>query len=123
MKHKLLLSGIIVIALALVMSGCICSIDNNVQKEAEGPNPLFTALRTNDTSFMIMLLNADGAQNITGLHVDSPAISSPDIIAANASVPSGKEIYISDPNLAGKVNLTISASVDGKNRIVLNGTL
>lgn len=121
MNHKLLLSGVIVVALA--MSGCIMGVDESTQNATEGPGPIFTALRTNDTTVMIMLIDDNGAGDVQGLQVVSPSVGSPDIIDQNASVPAGKEIKITDPNLAGNVILTINSSVNGTSRIVLNGTI
>ncbi len=122
MNYKLLLlSGVIVIALA--MSGCISSVDKTVQNSSEGPTPLFTALRTNNTTVTIMFFSDNGAGDVKGLHVVSPSVSSPDLVDQNTSVPVGKEIRIIDPNLGGKVNLTVTSFVNGTSRIVLNSPI
>lgn len=124
MKSKLVLSGIIVIALVLLLSGCITSsYDKNVQNASTEAKPTFSALRTNDTTIMIMYLSAGGAEDVKGLHVVSPAISSPDLVDQNTSVPTGKEIRITDPALSGKVELIVTSSVDGTTITVLDGTV
>ncbi len=115
MKYKLL--SLAILAIVLIMSGCV----TNLEKSSKG-TPLFTALKSNDTTLMVMLIDMNGAENVTGLHVDSPAIGSPDVIASGTSVPAGKEIKITDPALAGKVNISISSTVDGKKMTVLNGS-
>ena len=122
MKSKLLLSGMVIVALVLLASGCTSSYDQNVQSESKN-TPVFTALRTNDTSVMIMLLDAHGATDIKGLHVVSPTVASPDLIDDNTSVPSGKEIKVIDPALSGKVNLVVTTTVNGTSLTVLNGTV
>jgi hypothetical protein len=118
------LCGIIIIAMVLMISGCISSLNNGSQgsgKNATGP--LFTALRSNNTTVMVMLIDLNGANSTTGLHVDSPAIGTPDIIPAGTEVKAGQEIKITDANLSGKVDLVISSTVDGTSKIVLNGTI
>lgn len=115
MKNKLLLLA--VLAIVLVMSGCV----NNLQTGGKAV-PMFTALKTNNTTVTVLLIDLNGAKNVTGLHVDSPAIGSPDVIASGTAVPVGKEIKITDPALAGKENITISSLVDGNKTIVLNGS-
>lgn len=115
MKYKLLLLAIL--AIVLVMSGCV----NNIGESKKG-TPMFTAMKSNDTTLTIMLIDMNGAGNVTGLHVDSPAIGSPDVIASGTGVPAGKEIRVTDPALAGKVNISVSSTVDGKKMTVLNGS-
>lgn len=117
MKYKLL-SLLAVLAIVLVMSGCV----SNLSGSASG-TPKFTAVKTNNTTVMVMLIDLNGAKSVTGLHVDSPAIATPDVIASGTAVPSGKEILITDPALAGKANITISSTVDGNKTVVLNGQL
>ncbi|HEY3421863.1 MAG TPA: hypothetical protein VGK13_01805 [Methanocellaceae archaeon] len=85
--------------------------------------PLFTAVRTNDTTVTVILADLNGANSSKGLHVESPSISSPDIISPDTNVPIGKEIKITDANFTGKVDLKITSSVDGASTIVLNGTI
>ena len=114
MKYKLLLLA--VLAIVLVMSGCV----SNLSGSQKGM-PKFTAVKSNNTTVMVMLLDMNGAKNVTGLHVDSPAISKPDVIASGAAVPVGKQILITDPALAGKSNITVSSTVDGNKTVVLNG--
>lgn len=115
MKYKLL--SLAILAVVLVMSGCV----TNIPDSSKG-TPMFSAMKTNDTTLMVMLIDMNGAGNVTGLHVDSPAIGSPDVIASGSEVPAGKQIKITDPALAGKVNISISSSVDGKKMTVLNGS-
>ncbi len=115
MKYKLLL--LVVIVIVLVMSGCIGNSNT-----AKG-SPRITAMKSNDTTVTVFLVDLNGAKEVKGLHVDSPAISSPDVIPAGTDVPVGKQIKITDPALAGKVNISISSSVDGAKQTVLNGTL
>ena len=114
MKYKLLLLA--VLAIVLVMSGCV----SNLQNSPSG-TPKFTAVKSNNTTVMVMLIDMNGAKNVTGLHVDSPVIGKPDVIASGEKVPTGKEILITDPALAGKVNITISSTVGGNKTVVLNG--
>lgn len=122
MKSGFLLLGIVVIV--LVLSGCISSYDRGVSgAETQGPMPVFTAVKSNNTTVMILLLDLNGATNVTGLHVESPSIGAPDVIANNTAVPVGREIKVTDPKLAGKVHLVITASVNGTSRVVLNGTV
>jgi hypothetical protein len=114
MKYKSLL--LVVLAIVIVMSGCIGSPNT-----AKG-TPLITATKSNDT-VTVLLVDLNGAKNMTGLHVDSPAIASPDVIAAGKEVPVGKTITITDPALAGKVSIVISSTVDGNKTVVMNGTV
>jgi hypothetical protein len=125
MKSKFfMLCCVILITSVLMISGCISSLNNSKNESIQnGSAPLFTALRSNDTSVMVMLIDLNGANSTTGLHVDSPAISNPDIIPAGTDVKAGKEIKITDANLSGKVNLVISSTVDGTSKVVLNGTI
>jgi len=125
MKSKfLVLCGIIVITMVLMVSGCVTSLTSgNTGASKNVTVPLFTAVRTNNTTVMIMLLDLHGAKSVQGLHVESPSINSSDIIPANTDVPTGKNLKITDSNLAGKVNLVITSSVNGTNMIVLNGTI
>ena len=116
MKYKLLLLA--VIAIVLVMSGCV----SNLSGSPSG-TPKFTALKANNTSVMVMLLDMDGAKNVTGLYVDSPAIASPVVFNNSTAVPVGKQITITDPALAGKVNISAFSLVDGNWTQVLNGSL
>lgn len=115
MKYKLLLLAIL--AIVLIMSGCVTNL-----QESKNGTPIFTAMKSNNTTLMIMLIDMNGAGSVTGLHVDSPAIGSPDVVASGTSVPAGKEIKITDPALAGKMNISISSMVDGKKMTVLNGS-
>ncbi len=99
------------------MSGCIGN-----QNSASG-SPRITAMKTNDTTVTVFLVDLNGAKSVQGLHVDSPAIASPDVIPAGTDVPVGKTIKVTDPALAGKVNIVVSSTVDGKKQTVLNGTI
>ena len=112
-NNKLLLLA--VLAIVLVMSGCV----SNPQGSPKG-TPMFTAMKSNNTTVTVMLIDAYG-KNVTGLHVDSPAIGSPDVIASGENVPVGKQIKITDPALAGKVNITVSTTIDGNKTVVING--
>ncbi|CAJ37289.1 hypothetical protein [Methanocella arvoryzae] len=126
MKQSLLLPGIIVIALIALLSGCITSSYDTGAEHATAPAeamPTFSALRTNDTTVMIMLLSPGDAEEIKGLKVVSPVISSPDVIDQNTAVPAGKEIRITDPALSGKVDLVVTTTVNGESLVVLNGTV
>ena len=99
------------------MSGCVSNLQGTPSK-----TPQFTALKTNNTSVMLMLVDLHGATNVTGLHVDSPVIASPEIFNNSTTVPSGKQIQITDPARAGKVDLKVSSMVDGNWTQVLNGS-
>ncbi len=125
MKSKfLVLGGIIVIIMVLMISGCVTNLNSGKAGPAKNATvPLFTAVRTNNTTVMIMLLDLNGAKSVQGLHVESPSINSSDIIPASTNVSVGKDIKITDANLGGKVNLVITSSVNGTSMIVLNGTI
>lgn len=124
MKQSLLLPGIIVIALIALLSGCITSsYDASEEKAPTEAKPTFSALRTNDTTVMIMLLSPGDAEEIKGLKVVSPVIGSPDVIDQNTAVPAGKEIRITDPALSGKADLIVTTTVNGESLVVLNGTV
>ena len=119
-----MLSCITFIIIVLMMSGCVTSLNSGNSGSAKNvSSPLFTAVRTNNTTVMVMLLDLHGAKSVQGLHVESPSINSPDIIAANTDVQAGKNFKITDANLAGKVNLVLTSSVNGTSTIVLNGTI
>ncbi|HMK47777.1 MAG TPA: hypothetical protein VK436_14230 [Methanocella sp.] len=125
MRYRLL-SGIIVITVvvgALAMSGCISSFDKSVTSTTKEKIPSFIALRDNNTTVTIMLVDSNGVKDIKGLHVVSPSINSPDVIDPNTSVPSGKTIKVTDSGLSGKVNLVVTTSVNGTSITVLNGTV
>jgi len=125
MKSKFfVLSCIIIISMVLMLSGCVTSLNSGTPGSAKnGTAPLFTAVRTNNTTVTVILVDLRGAKSVKGLHVESPSISSSDIISKDTNVTVGKEIKITDANLAGKVNLVITSSVNGTSQIVLNGTI
>jgi len=98
------------------MSGCV----TNLEKSSKG-TPLFTAMKSNDTTLMVMLIDTNGAENVTGLRVTARPIGSPDIHRHGAPCrrPGDQDHR---PALAGKVNVSISSMVDGKKMTVLNGS-
>lgn len=107
-----------------MISGCVTSLNSGKSgSEKNVSSPLFTAVRTNNTTVMVSLLDLNGAKSVQGLHVESPTISSPDVIPMGTNVTIGKEIKITDASFAGKVNLVITSSVNGTSRVVLNGTI
>jgi hypothetical protein len=124
MKSKfLVLCCITIITTVLMLSGCVTSLNSGAGSSKNVTVPLYTAVRTNNTTVTVILADLNGANSSKGLHVESPSISSPDVISPGTDVPMGKEIKITDANLSGKVNLVITSSVNGNSMIVLNGTI
>lgn len=125
MKSKFFVfSCITIITMVLMLSGCVTNLNSGTSGSGKNTTvPLFTAVRTNNTTVTVILVDLNGAKSAQGLHVESPSIGSPDIIPANTNVSVGKEIKITDANLAGKVNLKITSSVNGASMTVLNGTI
>ncbi len=118
------LSCIIFITTVLMISGCVTSLNSGTSGASKNiSSPIFTAVRTNNTTVTVMLVDLSGAKSVKGLHVESPSINSSDIISPDTNVSVGKVIKITDANLAGKVNLVLTSSVNGTSQTVLNGTI